>query len=230
MPRICVFDVNETLLDLSALGPYFEHAFGDAGVRREWFQQVLQSASVATILGIYSPFDRIQSTALDMVAQRHGVQLAESDRTGILGGMRQLPPHSDVRASLERLRGAGLRLATLTNSPGPMAEAQLMNAGLRDVFERVLSVDAVQRLKPAGEVYRMAAQQLGVEPASIRLIAAHSWDVAGALHAGCAAAFVGRPGQVLDPLFPAPDIVGRDLHNVAELILEREGIVQTPGV
>ena len=35
----------------------------------------------------------------------------------------------------------------------------------------------------------------GVEPSGVRLIAAHAWDVAGALAAGCAAAFVRRPGK-----------------------------------
>jgi hypothetical protein len=43
-PRICVFDVNETLLDLTALDPPFEAAFGRSAVRREWFGQMLQSA------------------------------------------------------------------------------------------------------------------------------------------------------------------------------------------
>ena len=40
MPRVCVFDVNETLLDLGALDPPFERAFGDAAARREWFLQL----------------------------------------------------------------------------------------------------------------------------------------------------------------------------------------------
>ena len=42
MPRICAFDVNETLLDLRALDPHFEHAFGDAAVRQAWFAQLLR--------------------------------------------------------------------------------------------------------------------------------------------------------------------------------------------
>ena len=71
----------------------------------------------------------------------------------------------------------------------------------------------------------MAARELGVRVSEVRLIAAHSWDVAGALAAGCAAAFVARPGMVLDPLVPAPDVVGRDLAEVAERIIE----VDEPG-
>src|SRR2546430_11580041 len=56
----------------------------------------------------------------------------------------------------------------------------------------------------------------------MRLVAAHSWDVAGALRAGCAAAFVSRPGKVLDPLAPAPDVVGPDLEAVAAGIVAAE--------
>jgi 2-haloacid dehalogenase len=219
---MCVFDVNETLLDLRALDPHFERVFGAAGVRQAWFSQLLQSALVSTILNAYTDFGRIGAAALAMTAARRGVELSDQDRQDILGTMRRLPPHSDVRDALERLQSAGLRLAALTNSTAEVAEAQITNAGLRDYFEHVLSADSVHRLKPAPEPYRMAAERLGVDVGRIRLIAAHAWDVAGALHAGCAAAFVARPGMVLDPLFEAPDVVGADLVDVADKILQRE--------
>ena len=222
MARVCVFDVNETLLDLGALDPHFERAFGDAGVRRVWFSQLLQSALVATVTGAYSDFGQVGGAALEMVAEREGLDLSDEDRQRILGGMRELPPHPEVTESLERLREAGLRLATLTNSTRGVAEDQINNSGLRDYFEQLLSADDVQRLKPAPEPYRMAAESLGVEVGGIRLVAAHAWDVAGALRAGCAAAFVARPGMVLDPLVERPDVVGNDLREVADRILDVE--------
>ena len=50
MPRrVLVFDVNETLLDLTALDPEFERAFGTASARVQWFQAMLSSAFLATI-------------------------------------------------------------------------------------------------------------------------------------------------------------------------------------
>ena len=222
MARVCVFDVNETLLDLSALDPHFARVFGDAAVRQAWFTQVIQSALVATVTGTYADFSAIGRAALEMTAERRGIALTEQDRQDILGGMRVLPAHPDVRASLERLRGAGMRLATLTNSPPQVAEAQLSHAGLRDLFEQVLSVDSVRAYKPAPETYHMAAERLVVAIGAIRLVAAHAWDVAGALRAGCAAAFVARPGMVLDPLAERPDVVGADLHEVTAGILARE--------
>jgi 2-haloacid dehalogenase len=222
MARVCLFDVNETLLDLGALDPHFERAFGDAGVRRVWFLQLLQSALVATVTGAYSDFGQVGEAALEMVAERQGVQLTDEDRDLILGGVLELPPHPEVAESLERLRDAGLRLATLTNSTQQVAEAQMDSSGLRGYFEQILSADMVRRLKPAPEPYRMAAESLEVEVQSVRLIAAHTWDVAGSLRAGCAAAFVARPGMVLDPLVERPDVVGADLSEVANCILEVE--------
>ena len=222
MARVCVFDVNETLLNLGALDSHFERIFGDASVRRAWFGQVLQSALVATVTGAYSDFGTIGGAALEMTAERQGVPLSGEDKRLIVGGMRELPPHPEVADSLSRLREAGIRLATLTNNTQQVAEAQLQNSGLRDYFEQALSADAVKRLKPAPEPYRMAAQSLGVEVGEIRLVAAHAWDVAGALRVGCAAAFVSRPGMVLDPLVERPDVVGGDLREVADRILESE--------
>lgn len=222
MKKLLVFDVNETLLNLSALDPEFERVFGSASLRGEWFGQVLQNSLVASITGNYTDFGKIAGTALDMTAERYGVSLLPEDRNAILGGIRTLPAHADVRAGLDLLQEAGYPLFTLTNSPPQVVEAQLKNSGLDEYFKGSFSVDAVQRFKPDAEVYRMTARELGVPVDQIRLVAAHDWDVAGALLAGCAAAFIARPGKVLNPLMPVPDIVGKDLVEVAEKIVEAD--------
>ena len=220
MKRVCVFDVNETLLDLAALDPLFERVFGDASVRRLWFNQMLQSAFVGTMTDAYATFGEAAGAALKMTEERSGVEISDEDRREILGGLRELPPHPEVPDSLDRLRNAGFRLATLTNSTQEVAEAQVENAGLVGRFEQILSADTAKRLKPAPAPYRMAAQVLGIPERRMRLVAAHAWDVAGALRAGCAATFVAR--QPFDPLVERPDVVGADLAEVAEGIIAAE--------
>jgi 2-haloacid dehalogenase len=219
MATVCVFDVNETLLDLAALDGEFERVFGDRGVRVAWFGQLLQSAMVATITGRYSDFGAVGRGALAMTAARLGVELSDEDREALAGGMTRLPAHPEVAEALDRLGDGGLRLAALTNSTERVARAQLEHAGIIDRFEAVLSADAVRRLKPAPEPYRMAADRLGVDPAGVLLVAAHAWDVAGALAAGCRAAFVARPGKVLDPLADRPELVVADLGELADRLL-----------
>jgi 2-haloacid dehalogenase len=220
MKRVCVFDVNETLLDLAALDPVFERAFGDASVRKLWFNQMLQSAFVATITDAYTTFGEAAGAALRMTEERQGTEISDEDRQEILGGLRTLPPHPEVPDSLDRLRDAGFRLATLTNSTQEVAEAQIENAGLTDRFEQILSADTAKRLKPAPAPYRMAARSLGIAEREMRLVAAHAWDEAGALRAGGAAAFVAR--QPFDPLVERPDVFGKDLAEVADGIIAAE--------
>ncbi|HEU4399269.1 MAG TPA: haloacid dehalogenase type II [Actinomycetota bacterium] len=219
MGRVQVFDVNETLLDLAGLDPHFERVFGDAGRRRAWFQQMIQSALVATVTGAYSTFGAIGMAALTMTAEQAGVELRQQDRDAVAAGLRRLPAHPEVPGALERLHRSGFRLAALTNSTEEVARAQLEHAGIIGWFEQVLSADMVQRLKPAPEPYLLAAGRLGVPVGEVRLVAAHAWDLAGAARAGCATAFVARPGKVLDPLVEPPDVIGADLAEVADRIL-----------
>ena len=110
-------------------------------------------------------------------------------------------------------------MVALTNSTLPVPQAQLDHAGLRGYFDRVMSGDTVGRLKPAPEPYQAVAAAYDVPAADVRLVAAHSWDVSGALAAGCRAAFVARPGAVLSPIGPQPDLVGADVGDVVGQIL-----------
>jgi len=220
--RIIVCDVNETLLDIGALAPDFKEAFGDPRILLEWFAQVLLYSEVATLAGPYVEFASIAGAALDMIASARGVPVSADKRTRILQGMLTLPAHPDVRDGLEAMRDAGLRLVTLTNSAPTAVEQQLANAGLASLFERSFSVHSVRRFKPAPEPYRFVADALAAPIEHLRLVAAHAWDIVGALRAGCAAAFVARPGKVLYPLGPQPDITGSDFRTVADAIIAAE--------
>lgn len=217
--RVLVFDVNGTLLDLSALQPHFEELFGDPGIMGEWFGRLLRGSLVATITGRYAPFTTIGRAALRTIATQRDLDLDDSQVDAVLDQMGNLQPHPDVIPALERLRDADFRLAALTNSPYETLNRQLTNAGLNAYLETALSVDEVRLFKPHPAVYHMAADRLGVAPINLRLIAAHNWDVTGAVRAGLQAAFVARPGTTLGPLDEPIEIVGPDLATVAARIL-----------
>jgi 2-haloacid dehalogenase len=201
---------------------HFERFFGDAAVRKEWFTQTLQLAMVALLTNTYEDFGVQSDTALEITARRYKVSMLGEEKNLILSTLRKLRPFPDASKGLQRLRDAGFRLATLTNSTTQAAEAQLTFAGVRDHFEQVISADEIRCFKPAPEVYQLAASRLGVEPGQLRLVSAHDWDVTGALRAGCAAAFLARPGQVTNPFGPQPDVRGTDLLEVVERIVAAE--------
>ena len=219
MPTVLAFDVNETLLDLSALDPLFESVLGDPSLRPQWFTSMLQLSFVGGLTGQYVDFTSAQEAALRMTAARAGRQVSDDDVHQVVDAMRRLPAHPEVPPALNRLRSGGFRLVALTNSVLDVATAQLAYAQLADLFDDVFSADEVHALKPGPAPYRMVADRCEVPIGDLWLVAAHAWDVSGAMAAGCHAAFVARSGLIPSPLGQQPDIVGADLAAVADELL-----------
>jgi 2-haloacid dehalogenase len=222
MTTVIAFDVNETLLDLRVLDPAFDELFGSAALRPQWFAQMLQLSFVGGLTGHYTDFRTAQEAAARMLGQRTGVALDDAAVSGLVDRMTRLPAHPEVPAALAKLRAADVTMVALVNSLLDVGDAQLRFAGIRDLFDAVISADEVQALKPAPAPYRLVAARYGVEIADVRLVAAHSWDVSGALAAGAKAAFVARPGMVPSPIGAQPDIIGADVAEVVDAILERD--------
>lgn len=221
MSHTLVFDVNETLLDLSGLDRHFERIFGDKEIRDLWFSVVLRNALALTVIGRYRDFVTVGHASLQMVADVHQIELTAEDRAAISGAMANLPAHGDVAPNLQRLSDRDFRLVALTNSPPDAARDQLTNAGLAPFFGRIMSVAPTGKFKPAREVYEYAADKVGVRIGTMTMVAAHDWDIAGAMGAGMEGAFILRPGTARNPLYAEPEVVGTNLEEVADILIER---------
>jgi 2-haloacid dehalogenase len=222
-PKLLVFDVNETLLDLNAMKERVAEALGGRGdLLPLWFTTMLQYSLVSTVGDNYDDFGVIGSAAMMMVARNNGIELSQEAAREAMMPIRSLPPHPEVAAALGRLKQAEFRMVTLTNSSHATVEAQIENAGLTELFEDLLSIEDIQMFKPHIHVYRWAARKMGVPPNECLLVAAHGWDIAGALWAGWRAAFLSRPGAQLYPLAPAPEIVAPDLRLAGERLIAME--------
>jgi 2-haloacid dehalogenase len=206
-PEIIFFDVNETLLDLSPLRRSVGEALGGRpGLASLWFTTLLQHSLVVTVADRYRNFDEIGIACLHMIDEGQGIGLDRDAANRCLAPMRCLPPHPDVAPALGRLRDAGFRLATLTNSSRDVLADQMEHAGLAGYFEAMLSVEEVGLYKPHAHVYRWAARRFGAGVSECLMVAAHGWDVAGASWAGMRAAFVARSDKKPFPLGPPIDI------------------------
>jgi 2-haloacid dehalogenase len=219
MDGVLAFDVNETLLDLSVLDEPFAEVFGDAALRPVWFQTMLQLSFVGGLTGRYVDFSTAQRAALRMLGARTGTEVDHAVVELIVGGMQRLPPHAEVPDALARLRAAGQRQVALTNSPLEVARAQLRYAGIAELFDDALSADEVRELKPGPRPYQLVAERSGVEIGEVMLVAAHAWDVSGALAAGARAAFIARPGMVPSPLGDEPTLTAGDIAQLADLLV-----------
>lgn len=217
---VLLFDLTGTLLDLSHLDPLFVEHFGSVKVRQQWFSQVLKLALTLSVVGEYRPFSEITRAALEAIQQHENVKLSSNAEQSILGSLRKLPAYADVAPALSRLKSHGFRMAVLTNSGLQSATEAISNAGLQTLFEEILSADSAAALKPRPEPYKMAADRLGVKMQDILMVAAHSWDIAGARAAGCNTAFLKRPQQTFESIFNQPTFMIDDLEALADELVK----------
>lgn len=222
-PNVIVFDVNETLLDLTTLVPVFDRIFGKAEKMREWFAQLILYSQAMTLSGLYAPFGELASATLRMIGETSGVHIADDDVHDLMHGVQSMPVLPDVVPALGRLRAAGFRLVTLTNSAPVTSPTPLERAGISIFFERNFSVHEVGRFKPAPECYGMVVSDLGVRASDLCVVACHLWDTIGAQAGGCRAALIKRPGNAVLPApnVPLPDIVVDDMHAFADAAIAR---------
>ncbi|MGH3386133.1 MAG: haloacid dehalogenase type II [Nocardioidaceae bacterium] len=206
-PTVIVFDVNETLSDMAPIASRFIDVGAPGHLATTWFASLLRDGFALTAAGSSMPFAEIGDGALRVaLAGLHLDRDLDADVAHVMDGFRTLAVHPDVADGVRSLRAAGLRLVTLSNGPASIADDLLSRAGLREDFERCLSVEDAGSWKPAAGAYRYAAQACGCDVGEMMLVAVHPWDVDGAARAGMSTALVNRTGGPYPAYFTPPQI------------------------
>ena len=126
--------------------------------------------------------------------QRHYLAI-NGQHSAVYGGVEQ---------GLQALRGAGLRLACLTNKPTDFALPLLRAKGLQGYFEHVFGGDAFERKKPDPLPLVKTCEALGTLPARTLMVGDSSNDAQAARAAGCPVVLVtygynhGHPVRAVD--------------------------------
>jgi 2-haloacid dehalogenase len=211
-PSIIVFDVNETLTDMSPMGQKFVEVGAPAYLAKMWFATLLRDGFALTAAGDTAAFATIGAEALRGIFR--GMELmsdVEPAVEHVMAGFAGLSLHPDVVEGINTLEAAGYRLATLTNGSAAIAQKQFEDAGIKDRFEALLSVEDAPAWKPAKAAYDYAATACRATPNEMLLVAVHPWDIHGAARAGLATAWINRTGAPYPGYFRTPD------HTVASL-------------
>ena len=204
-PEVVVFDVNETLSDMTRLAARFRDVGAPELTSTVWFASLLRDAFAMTAAGGTPRFGTLASAGLRTVLT--GLPLTRDVDAAVehvLGGFTALEVHPDVPDGVRALKESGRRLATLSNGSADIADRLLTRAGLREEFEHVLSVDDAGVWKPARGSYAYAARTCGAELAQMMLVAVHPWDIDGANRAGMTTAWINRDGRPYPEYFTAP--------------------------
>lgn len=215
-PGLLIFDVNETLSDMSSMGQRFEDVGAPPHLAKTWFAGLLRDGFALTAVGVNESFATIAAEALGVVLDGQPLDRSAEDAVQhIMDGFAGLPVHADVPEGIGALRDLGIRLVTLSNGSASVAEALFDRAGIRGHFETLLSIEDAALWKPAADAYAYALEQCDVDPMDAMLVAVHPWDIDGAARAGLATAWINRTGGPYPGYFRAPDLQVRSLRELA---------------
>lgn len=223
-PSAIVFDVNETLSDMSPMADRFRETGAPASLAKLWFATLLRDGFALTAAGDNVAFAEIGAEALRGLLA--GLDLnTDTDAAvdHVMQGMAGLGLHPDVPEGVSALKAAGYRLVTLTNGSTGVAERLFTAAGIRDSFDRLLSVEDAPAWKPARAAYDHAATACGTDPEHLLLVAVHPWDIHGAARAGLGTAWINRTGARYPAYFTEPDYTVASLPELAAALANTAG-------
>jgi 2-haloacid dehalogenase len=196
--RAAVFDAYGTLLDVhAAMARYADHLGPDwQRMSHDWRAKQIEYTWVRSLAGPahHRDFWRLTQEALAHVAQRHGITdtalLAD-----VLAAYRVLGAYPEVPAMLGALRDMDIPRAILSNGePGMLSDA-VRSAGIAELLDDVLSVEAVGVYKPDPRVYQLAVNRFQLPPDAIGFVSSNAWDAFGASAFGFRVFWVNRTGQ-----------------------------------
>lgn len=218
-PDLVVFDVNETLSDMSPLAARFEDVGAPNLLAQTWFAEVLRDGFALAASGMAEPFSRLTAETLRLKLEGQDLDRDLDEAVEhVLSGFAALAVHPDVPEGLNALAELGVRLVTLSNGSAQVAETLLEHAGVRPLFERLLSVEEAGIWKPASGAYDYALAACGVAPEGAMLVAVHPWDINGAARAGLGTAWINRAEGRYPAHFTAPDLAVASLPELARAI------------
>ena len=167
----------------------------------------------------WTNLDSLHRMALEELLIEYKINdLSESDKAELTLAWHRLQPWPDSVLGLTRLKQHFI-IAPLSNGNVALLTNMAKNAGLP--WDCILSAELAKAYKPDPEVYKMAANLLGLSPEQVMMVAAHQGDLRAAQQVGLKTAFVPRPLEHgpshIPDLTPDPsfDLVIGDLGELA---------------
>ena len=218
-PRLIVFDVNETLSDMSPMAERFVSVGAPGHLAGTWFAGLLRDGFALTLTGDNPSFAELAAQSL-RPALAGLVPDLDSAVRHVMDGFAALPVHPDVVEGVRALHDMGITLVTLSNGAAGIARGLIERNDLEPYVDRVLSVEDAPRWKPASTAYGYAVEACGVAAAEAMLVAVHPWDIHGAHRAGLATGWLNRGGVGYPSFFDGPDVEAPSLPDLARRLTD----------
>ena len=220
--KVLVFDQYGTIVDMQkglteAVTPFLKKKgwTGEPGSFVTWWRRTHFENSMIDALCDrgHTPYRQIGHRAVSYVMDRCKIGYTQDEVRWLVTQIETLKPFPDVVAALERLRGAGLKLAILSNGDRDMLKAAGPHIGFR--FDHVISAEDAGYFKPHWKTYATAEEKIGENRSSCLFVANHAFDCIGAKAFGMRTAFIDRRKRPFGETPHQPDLIVTDFAELA---------------
>lgn len=213
--RACVFDAYGTLFDVNSAAAREQGALGERWqtLADTWRSKQLQYTWLRSLMGRHADFWQVTGDALDFALASLKIEDAAL-RGRLMDLYLRLDVYPEVKATLARLKAAGMQVAILSNGTPAMLASAVENSGIGRWIDAVLSVEAVGIFKPHPTVYQLAVDHFAVTPGQICFLSSNGWDAHGAGAFGFRVIWCNRFRQAPECI---PGIPDGEISNLTEL-------------
>jgi len=217
--KACVFDAYGTLFDYASATTRCRDVLGDRfdALTGLWREKQLQYTWLRALQGRHANFRQVTGDALDFALATLGFDDAKL-RARLMDLYLALDAFPEVPGVLRRLKAAGLKTAILSNGTPDMLDAAVRNAGIGELLDAALSVDAVGVYKPHPKVYHLAVDRFGIPAAAISFQSSNAWDAWAGSAFGMRVVWCNRYGQRRERLPGKPDFEVKSLAELPALV------------
>jgi 2-haloacid dehalogenase len=163
----------------------------------------------------YRDYKTVLRSSLEEVLARRGMSPRPGDGETLLSFLRDIPPHPEVPAALDRLRSQ-FRLAIISNSDDDLISATVASIGVPIDF--VVTAEQARAYKPDHRLFSHAHARIGVTPEeTVHVGMGQVTDLKVCHEMGIRVVWIDRLGETLNPDW-APDAVLPDLSGLPGLL------------
>ncbi|MGY5453039.1 haloacid dehalogenase type II [Agarivorans sp. MS3-6] len=208
------FDVYGTLIDTHGIDCLLEKLAvkNVTEFSQTWRNKQLEYSFRRGLMQHYQSFAVCTKDALDYTCRFYKAALTTAQKQQLLDAYKTLPAFDDVPAALSQLKDSDIKMYAFSNGSLAAVEQLLESAGIKHLFDGVVSCESLQSFKPNPAVYRHFLQQAKALASDTWLISSNPFDVIGAISFGMHSAWVQRSEQaIFDPWGIEPTTVVKSL-------------------
>jgi 2-haloacid dehalogenase len=218
-PQAVLFDAYGTLFDVYSVAQLAEQLFPGHGQALSllWRDKQIEYTRLVTTSNHgahYQPFWELTRAALVYALKKLGIQpfsAAQVDQ--LMNQYHHLTAYPENREVLLALRAKGIATGILSNGDPAMLAMAVKSAGLGDLLDHVISVDAIRKYKTHPDAYALGEVACGLPAAQIAFVSSNSWDALAATWYGYQTLWVNRHNAPFEELGTQPTRVGNSLRD-----------------